>query len=64
MLAGTGLDSLCEIAGNTAEMKSKVTSLFTTEFNHNQLAARTKLLRERFSDEVNGEKLIHEIFGV
>ncbi|MEI6060032.1 MAG: glycosyltransferase family 1 protein [Bacteroidota bacterium] len=64
MLAGTGLGSLCEIAGNTAEMKSKVTSLFTTEFNHNQLAARTKLLRERFSDEVNGEKLIHEIFGV
>jgi len=64
MLAGTGLDSLCEIAGDANEMKQKIKSLFNIEFDHNQLLARTKLLKSRFSDEENAKTLIREIWGV
>jgi hypothetical protein len=63
MLEGTGLESLCEIAGNTAELKEKIISLFDTEFDQNQLLARTELLEKRFSDKANAQKLIREIFG-
>jgi len=62
MLAGTGLDSLCEIATGTEEMKKKINSLFNTEFDRNQLLARNKLLQKRFSDEANARKLIAEVF--
>ena len=63
MLAGTGLDSLCEIAGNTAEMKQKINSLFDTEFDQNQLVARNELLQKRFSDQANAIRLMKEIWG-
>jgi hypothetical protein len=63
MLAGTGLDSLCEIAGSASELKQRISSLFTTEFDQNQLLARKELLRQRFSDEENAKKLIREVFG-
>ncbi len=62
MLAGTGLESLCEIAADATEMKKKIHSLFNTEFDQNQLVARKELLKKRFSDEENAGKLIHEIF--
>ncbi len=62
MLAGTGLESLCEIACNAAEMKKKIISLFNSEFDQNQLVARNELLRKRFSDEANANKLISEVF--
>ena len=63
MLAGTGLDSLCEIASDPNEMKSRIKFLFAAEFNQNQLIARTELLSGRFSDEANARKLIREVFG-
>jgi len=63
MLAGTGLESLCEIAADTAEMKKKVIELFNTEFDHSQLLARSELLEKRFSDEANAAKLIKEVWG-
>jgi hypothetical protein len=63
MLAGTGLDSLCEIAGDAVEMKQKIISLFKTEFDQNQLVARRLLLQSRFSDKENAKKLIWEIWG-
>lgn len=64
MLAGTGLDSLCEIAGDAREMKQKIKSFFNIEFDRNQLLARTELLKSRFSDEENAKKLIREIWSV
>lgn len=64
MLAGTGLDSLCEIAGDVIEMKQKIKSLFNIEFDQNQLLARTKLLKSRYSDEENAKTLIREVWGV
>jgi hypothetical protein len=63
MLAGTGLETLCEIAADTNEMKEKISALFNFEFDRSQLLARTELLQKRFSDEVNAEKLIEEVFG-
>ncbi len=63
MLAGTGLESLCEIAGNAAEMKNKIKLLFHTEFDQGQLLARAELLQKRFSDEANAKKMILEIYG-
>ncbi len=62
MLAGTGIESLCEIAAGAGEMKQKIIFLFNTEFNHNQLISRSELLQKSFSDETNAMKLIVEIF--
>ena len=63
MLAGTGLESLCEIAGDAAEMKQKIISLLNTEYDQNQLLARAELLQKRFSDEQNARRLIKEVWG-
>ena len=63
MLAGTGLESLCEIAADAMEMKKKIISFFNTEFDRTQLVARTELLQNRFSDEVNALRLIKEVWG-
>jgi len=63
MLAGTGLESLCEIAVDNKEMKKKITSFFNSEFDHNQVLARSELLQNRFSDEANAMKLIREVWG-
>ncbi|MEI8047066.1 MAG: glycosyltransferase family 1 protein [Bacteroidota bacterium] len=62
MLAGTGLESLCEIAESAGEMKKKIYTLFNTEFEQQQLLKRTELLQKQFSDQVNADKLISEIF--
>ncbi len=64
MLAGTGLENLCEIADNSAEMKLKINSLYKTEFDQDQLLARAALLQNRFSDETNAKKLVTEVFGL
>jgi len=63
MLAGTGLESLCEIAADASDMKKKVIELFNAEFDHSQLLARSELLQKRFSDEANAAKLIEEVWG-
>jgi len=63
MLAGTGLENLCEIAGSAAEMKNKITSLFNTPFDPKQVIARAELLQQRFSDETNAKMLIREVWG-
>lgn len=63
MLAGTGLESLCEIADDAIKMKEQITTLFNTEFDRNQLFDRTDILRKRFSDDENAKKLIEEIWG-
>jgi len=62
MLAGTGLESLCEIADEAAILKQKITLLFNTEFDQNQLLARKEILQKWFSDDENARKMIHEIF--
>ncbi|MFZ4546213.1 MAG: glycosyltransferase family 1 protein [Bacteroidales bacterium] len=63
MLAGTGLENLCEIADNAIAMKSKIKSLFEKEFDQNQMFARAELLQNRFSDNTNAKNLVAEVFG-
>lgn len=63
MLAGTGLEKLCETADDAETMKQKTKVLFEKEFDSGELLARTELLGARFSDSKNGSKLINEIFG-
>jgi hypothetical protein len=63
ILAGTGLENICEIADDAEEMKKKIIALFPSEFDQNQLLARAEVLQSRFSDEVNAEKLIREVWG-
>lgn len=62
MLAGTGLESLCEIAVDTAEMKQKIARLSEKEFDQEQLAKRNEILQQRFSDQENAKKLIAAVF--
>jgi hypothetical protein len=63
MLAGTGLDELCSVATNAAEIKSKILELFETEYDISQSFERAEILHSRFSDEVNSKKLIEKIWG-
>lgn len=63
MLAGTGLESVCEIADEAAIMKQKITLLFNTEFDHNQLIARIEILQKSFSEDENAKRIINEIWG-
>jgi len=62
MLDGTGLESLCEIADDAADLKEKIRFLFGKEFDHGQRASREEILMKRFSDKTNASKLIEEIF--
>jgi hypothetical protein len=63
MLAGTGLEKLCETADTAADLREKLTSLFSHEFHPDQIRNREQILSTRFSDEVNARALIQEIFG-
>jgi dihydroorotate dehydrogenase len=64
MLAGTGLESLCEIADDATKMKLKAISLFNTEFDQKRLLARSEILQKWFSDDENAKKLIWEVWGL
>jgi len=63
MLAGTGLDSLCEIADTSLSLKDKLLHLYVSEFNNNEVAKRQAVLQENYSNEVNAKRLISLIFG-
>lgn len=63
MLAGTGLESVCEIADEATIMKQKIISLFSIEFDQNQLVARAEILQKSFSDDENAKRIINEIWG-
>jgi hypothetical protein len=63
MLAGTGLESVCEIADDAVKMKEKVTSLYITEFDQSKQLVRSEILKKWFSDDENASIMIQEIFG-
>ena len=58
MVQGTGLESLCEIAGNADGLKMKVEELFARTFNTTEIDEREKLLNKKYSNEKNAERLI------
>ncbi len=63
MLAGTGLDSLCEIADTSTSLKDKVSNLFTSEFDFSKVQQRQSVLTENYSNKKNAQRIIELIFG-
>ena len=62
MLAGTGLDTLCETAGDALSLKATLIQLFNEEFTPGQLKERESILSKNYSDDSNYKKLIEVIF--
>ena len=63
MLAGTGLDSLCEIAGDALSLKASLLHLFSEPFETGKIHQRESLLSQHYSDEANAKKLLEVVFG-
>jgi predicted nucleic acid-binding protein len=62
MVQGTGLESLCEIADDSAGLRQKVEKLFGKTFDLSEVENREKLLQKNYSNEMNAKKLIGLLF--
>lgn len=62
MLAGTGLESLCNIAGTPEEILEKIDQLQTRDFSENEIERRQQILNSSYSDKKNAAKLVELIF--
>ncbi|MBK7029990.1 MAG: glycosyltransferase [Bacteroidales bacterium] len=62
MLAGTGLDDLCEKAEDASGLKIELKRLIHTPFDGKTSEQRAKILTERYSDKVNAKKLLEYLF--
>ena len=63
MVAGTGLESLCEIAEGATALQEKLAELFTKDFDMSEVNRRREMLAGNYSNTSNAEKLISLIFG-
>lgn len=61
MVSNTGLESLCSIKDNAAEMAAEIETLFNLDFDMNEKAKRESVLNKNFSNTVGVEKLM-ELF--
>ena len=59
---GTGLESLCFIAGSAADFKNKVTRLFHLNFDEKELQERQHVLLAMYDNEKNAKQLIAWIY--
>lgn len=62
MLKGTSLDELCEIGNSADQLKTKLQELFKKEFTLEEAIERQEILRKKYDNQVNGEKLIGLIY--
>jgi hypothetical protein len=53
MVAGTSLETLCNMASGVEEFKKEVQRLFSMEFTQNQIAERESMLQQSFSNQNN-----------
>jgi hypothetical protein len=60
MVAGTSLETICNMASGTEEFKNEVQRLFSMEFTQNQIAERESMLQQSFSNQ-NNCKLLTDI---
>jgi len=58
MLAGTGLDALCELANTPEEILGKIDFLFEQEFTASRVAERSECLQQNYSNEKNAKHLL------
>jgi len=62
MLNGTGLNGLCTIAENAAELKTSLNELFERNFEQAEIEKRKIILEKRYSNRVNAGLLIQSVF--
>jgi hypothetical protein len=62
MLAGTGLDSLCETGNSPTELLSKINALFQKEYSNEESLKRKALLDINYSNSKNVSQLIELCF--
>jgi hypothetical protein len=62
MVANTGLESLCIVADTPAEMKEKISHIFSQSFTQADIAKRENVLTKTFSNKENAEKLSKILF--
>ncbi len=56
MVQGTGLDSICSVAGTSHEMKAQLHELMQRSFTHEEIMKRRKALKE-YSTRASAEKI-------
>jgi hypothetical protein len=62
MIKGTSLDSLCETAETSDEIRTKLKELFSKEFTSNDAKRRSDFLKIRYDNMVNGRKMAELIY--
>jgi len=62
MVANTGLEDLCILADTPAEMKEKISRVFSQRFTQADIAKRENVLGKTFSNAQNAEKLVKILF--
>ncbi len=63
MVQNTGLEELCKVCVDSAEMTKAVLDLAEVKFTNEMMTERQKVLQNDFSNRVNAEKLIGKIFN-
>lgn len=61
MISGTTLGPLCELAESPEEFREKVRALFHVSFGEEEIISRSKILKEHYSNEGNGKRLLGAI---
>jgi predicted nucleic acid-binding protein len=62
MIKGTSLDTLCETGNTPEELRTKLKELFSEEFTLDEVNRRVEFLKERYDNEVNGQRMIGLIY--
>jgi hypothetical protein len=63
MIKGTGLDELCEVGNTAAELRMKLETLFSKEFDEKENVKRQRVLLENYDNLLNGKRLIELVFN-
>ena len=62
MIKGTSLDALCETGNTSEELRAKLKELFSEEFTLDEANKRAEFLKERYDNQVNGQRMIGLIY--
>ena len=62
MIAGTGLEELCEVGNSAGQLQFKLEELFRNEFDQTENEKRIRILHENYDNLVNAERLIKLVY--
>ena len=63
MVAGTGLESLCDIADEAVGYRNKLDDIMKRDFNLSEVRRRREILMGNYSNSANARRLIDLIYG-